>query len=252
MNLNIPDTRQSELSARLKSGQQLVASELATEFGVSIDTIRRDILALEAEGKAHRVRGGAVPVAPPSAPLHQRLAEGSPPNQCMIRTAIREICDAPTLLVDGGQTMLCVIEQLPEQQDRLVITPSPWIAIACQEKGISTFLLGGMLRPLGGIATGDTSLTRIADVSADIALLGACGIDADFGLSSDDYDEAMMKRAMHKSANRTIVVTDHTKIGRRARHHTLALSNIDMIITDVSSEMTKSLNASGTRVVADK
>ncbi len=252
MNLNIPDTRQTELAARLKNGQQLVAAELAKEFGVSIDTIRRDILALEAEGKAHRVRGGAVPIAAPAAPLHQRLAESSPPNPSLIRAAIREIGDAPTLLVDGGQTMLGVIEQLPEQQGRLVITPSPWIAIACQQKNISTFVLGGMLRPLGGIATGDTSLTRAADVSADIAILGACGIDADFGLSSDDHDEALMKRAMHEAANQTIVVTDQSKIGRRARHHTLALSDIDTIITDAETELTKSLNASGTRVVTDQ
>jgi DeoR family fructose operon transcriptional repressor len=249
MILNIPDTRQTELAARLESGQQLVAAELATEFGVSIDTIRRDILALEAEGKAHRVRGGAIPISAPVAPLHQRLVEGSAPSPSLIRKTIHEIGDAPTLLVDGGQTMLRVIEQLPEQQGRLVITPSPWIAIACQEKGISTFLLGGMLRPLGGIATGDTSLTRVADVSADIALLGACGVDAEFGMSSDDHDEAMMKRAMHEAANRTIIVRDHTKIGRRARHHTLALSDIDTIITDVETEFTKSLKAFGTRVV---
>lgn len=249
MNLNIPDTRQSELAARLKNGQQLIANELATEFRVSIDTIRRDILALEAEGKAHRVRGGAVPISAPVVPLHQRLAEGSPPNSDLIRAAIREIGDAATLLVDGGQTMLCVIEQLPEQQGRLVITPSPWIAIACQQKGISVFLLGGMLRPLGGIATGDTSLAGVADISADIALLGACGIDPEFGLSSDDHDEAMMKRAMHEAANQTIIVTDQSKVGRRARHHTLAISDIDMVITDTTTELTKSLNAAGTRVV---
>ena len=165
---------------------------------MSIDTIRRDILALEANGKAHRVRGGAVPVAAPAVPLHARLADGAPLSQTLIKAAIREIGDAPTLLVDGGRTTLCVIEHLPVQKGRLVITPSPWVAIACQQKGIAVFLLGGMLRPQGGIATGDTGIGRIAGVSADIAILGACGIDEDFGLSSDDHDESMMKRAMYE------------------------------------------------------
>ncbi|SNZ19106.1 DeoR/GlpR family DNA-binding transcription regulator [Cohaesibacter gelatinilyticus] len=252
MNLNIPDTRQSELATRLKEGQQLVAIELAHEFGVSIDTIRRDILALEAQGKAHRVRGGAVPIAAPAAPLHVRLTDGPPPDKNLIQSAIREIGDAPTLLVDGGQTILCVIEHLPKQQGRLVITPSPWVAIACQERGIAVFMLGGTLRPLGGITTGDTTTTRIAELYADIALIGACGIEADFGLSSDDHDEAMMKRAMHEAANRTIIVTDKAKIGRRARYQTLTMSDIDTVITDASSEMTKTLQASGTRVVTSQ
>lgn len=246
MNLNIPDTRQSELAARLRDGQQIVAAEAAKEYGVSIDTIRRDILALEADGRAQRVRGGAVPVAPPAAPLHTRLTEGTPVSQIMVKAAIREIGDARTLLVDGGRTALCVVENLPTQDGRLVITPSPWVAIACQNRGIAVFLLGGTLRPQGGIATGVTALDRIAGTSADIALLGACGVDESFGLSSDDYDEALMKRAMHAAANRTIIVTEGSKIGRRARHHTLALSEIDTIITDTKDEMAWALKAPAT------
>ncbi|MEP3513130.1 MAG: DeoR family transcriptional regulator, partial [Lentilitoribacter sp.] len=62
MNLNVPDTRQNLLAERLANGVQIVAPKVAAEFGVSLDTIRRDILALEAAGKAQRVRGGAVPV----------------------------------------------------------------------------------------------------------------------------------------------------------------------------------------------
>uniref|UniRef100_A0AAN0MDU7 DeoR family transcriptional regulator n=1 Tax=Yoonia rhodophyticola TaxID=3137370 RepID=A0AAN0MDU7_9RHOB len=76
MNLNIPDTRQQVLAERLARGQQIVASDVAGEFGVSLDTIRRDILALEADGHAQRVRGGAVPIARPAPPLHMRLAKG--------------------------------------------------------------------------------------------------------------------------------------------------------------------------------
>lgn len=252
MNLNVPDTRQLELTARLRDGQHLVATEVANEFGVSVDTIRRDILALEAKGKAQRVRGGAVPVAQPAAPLHMRLSDNPPLDQSTIQMAIREIGNAPTLLVDGGRTTLCVIEHLPAKEGRLVITPSPWVAVACQQRDIPVFLLGGMLRPQGGIATGELTLERIVKVTADIAILGVCGIDADFGLSSDDHDEAMMKRAMHEAAKRTIVVTEPSKIGLRARHHTLALSDIDMIVTDPSTDSACALDARVANLVASE
>ncbi|WP_136439455.1 DeoR/GlpR family DNA-binding transcription regulator [Pacificoceanicola onchidii] len=249
MPLNIPDTRQAELAARLRNGHQIVAVDVANEYGVSIDTVRRDILALEAEGKAQRVRGGAVPIATPAAPLPARLAAETPICPSLITAALAEIGDAQTLIVDGGRTVLAVVENLPAQDGRLVITPSPWVAVACQNAGIDVFLLGGSLRAQGGIATGELALDRTAGVSADVAVLGACGLDRDFGLSTDDPDEAQMKRAMHKAAGRTIIVTQSAKIGRRARHRTLPLSEIDAIVSDASPDTARALRPCSTRLV---
>ncbi|TRD15570.1 DeoR/GlpR family DNA-binding transcription regulator [Palleronia caenipelagi] len=249
MPLNVPDIRQAELAARLRGGHQIVAVDVANEYGVSIDTVRRDILALEADGKAQRVRGGAVPVAAPAAPLHTRLASEAPVNRSMIKVAIEEISDAQTLIVDGGRTVLAVVEHLSAQNGRLVITPSPWVAIACQNRDIDVFMLGGALRAQGGIATGENALDRVAGVSADIAVLGACGLDRDFGLSSDDYDEAQMKRAMHQAAGRTIIVTEGAKLGRRARHRTLPLAEIDVIVSDAPPDAAKALRPCTTKLV---
>lgn len=249
MSLNIPDTRQAELAALLEKGHQVVAVDAAREYGVSIDTIRRDLLALEERGIAKRVRGGAVPSVVPAEPLHARIAHEPPINPKLCSAAIREIGDAKTLLVDGGRTALRIVEELPQLPDRLVITPSPWIAIACQAKGIAVFLLGGTLRPQGGIATGEIAVARVAGVSADVAVLGACGIDAEFGLSSDDYDEGQMKRAMHEAAGRTVVVTAKQKIGRRARHQTLPIAEIDALISDINPDDARDLLPLNTRLV---
>lgn len=236
MNLNIPDTRQQVLAQRLEQGSQLIAQELALEFDVSLDTIRRDILALEADGKARRVRGGAVPIAKPVSPMLERLSAGHGVNQAIIDAALSHIADVPTLLVDGGTTTLAIISQLPKLDQRLVITPSPWIAIAAQERGSDVHLLGGNLSTSGGITTGDTALSSISDIAVDIALLGVCGLDAEFGLSADDHAEMHMKLAMHRAANSTIVATDHLKLNTKARHRTLPVDQIDLIITDATPE----------------
>lgn len=66
MELNNPDVRLGILRERIAIGASLVAQDLATEFGVSLDTIRRDLIALELAGTAKRVRGGAVPMIQPS------------------------------------------------------------------------------------------------------------------------------------------------------------------------------------------
>lgn len=119
MILNIPDTRQSELAERLTNGQQIVAADAAQEFGVSLDTIRRDILALEAAGKAQRVRGGAVPIVEPALPFHTRLADRDSPNPKLIQAAVTEIGASSTLIVDGGLTSLSVIKHLPTLEGEL-------------------------------------------------------------------------------------------------------------------------------------
>ncbi|MEP3297924.1 MAG: DeoR/GlpR family DNA-binding transcription regulator [Pseudoruegeria sp.] len=250
MSLNIPDTRQRELAQRLEHGQQIIATDVAAEFDVSIDTIRRDILSLEAAGKAERVRGGAVPLARPASPIHARLATAAPVDMGLVNLAITAIGSAQTLLIDGGVTTLALIAHLPDAADRFVITPSPWIAIACQERGIPVFLLGGALSPSGGIATGEETLGKVLNVAADIALLGACGIDSEFGLSSDIFEESQMKRAMQRSAQRTFIITDRSKFGRRARHHTLAWPQIDLLLTDASQTQTEALSEVGAQILS--
>ena len=249
MDLNIPDTRQGVLAARLRQGAHIVATEVAAEFDVSLDTVRRDILALEAGGKARRVRGGAVPVAAPAGRLHDRLSARPPLKPALIATAVARIAQAPTLAMDGGATTLALIAQLPRLAGRLVITPSPWIAVACHENDIDVFVIGGRLSPQGGVATGAAALDDLTEVAADVAVLGACGLDAAFGLSSDHDGEAQIKAALHHTARSTIVVTDSTKIGRRARHHTLGLTQIDCIITDAGPDMTAPLTRAGARIV---
>lgn len=248
MILNNPDTRQQLFRDRIQGGAQLIAQDLAKEFGVSLDTIRRDTLALVASGKARRIRGGAIPVAEPAQPLAAKLSAGVTIQSSLVKAAIAKIGDAKTILMDGGSTTLALTTYLPPYPGRLVMTPSPWVAITCQDKGIEVFILGGKLNPQGGIAAGDSALSQMRAVAADIAILGACGIEAGFGLSSDDYAEALMKRAMHDAAGKTIVVTDASKIGQRARHQTLKLSEIDTIITDASPSQTDLLVNAGAQV----
>ncbi|XDA99877.1 DeoR/GlpR family DNA-binding transcription regulator [Sulfitobacter sp. LCG007] len=248
MTLNIPDTRQRELAERLRAGTPLSLSDIAEEFGVSIDTARRDVIALEASGLAERVRGGVVPLMPPAAPLREKLSRQDPGLEPIARAAAGHLASASTILVDGGQTTLAVARALTPRPDLLVATPSPWVAIACHEAGIDVHLIGGHLSASGGIATGTDCSAQLAALAADVALLGACGIDADFGLSSDILAESETKRRMARNATRVIVVSAGAKVGRRARHRTLAPEGIDMLVTDAAASNTAAFGAAGIEV----
>ncbi|WP_110674648.1 DeoR/GlpR family DNA-binding transcription regulator [Salinicola sp. RZ23] len=246
--LNVPETRQELLAARLSRGDQLIASRLAQEFDVSLDTIRRDIIALERAGMAQRVRGGAV-AAVPAPPIQYRLPQRSAAADAMIQRALQEVAEAKTLLIDGGSTLLGLAERLPPRPGLLVITPSPWIAVACQKQGIAVFMLGGDLSASGGVNVGDTALLAAGDLHAEIALLGVCGIDSTFGLSADDAQEARLKQAMASAADRTLILASRDKIGRRARHRAVPLTQIDTLITDAAAADTSAFAESGPRIV---
>lgn len=248
MDLNAPETRQEDLAARLQRGEHLVAGELAREFGVSLDTIRRDIIALEQEGLARRVRGGAVARGALPDPLAARLQRPARFRLQLIDLALDALDGVHTLLLDGGATTLAVAERLQLPPGGRVVTPSPYVAVACQRNGIEVFMLGGQLSPSGGVNVGEAAEARLAALNVDLALLGACGIDAIYGLSSDDFAESQLSEAMATAAARVIVLCDASKLGRRALHHTLPPSRIDVLITDATPDQLRPFYHAGYEV----
>ena len=232
MDLNIPETRQDLLAERLANGLQIVATDIASEFGISVDTVRRDIIALEEAGRAHRVRGGAIPVIKPAAAFQDRIAEAGPAHAAIADAALARLDGCSTLLLDGGSTVLCLAERLRPADGLVVLTPSPWVAVACHRNNVECFMLGGRLSVHGGVNVGEETASRLSDMAADAAVLGACGLDAGFGMSSDDFEESRLKQAMAGSAARCMILTDASKVGRRARHRTLQPNAIDLVVTD--------------------
>lgn len=249
MDLNIPDTRQKLLIQRLESGTQIVATEVAREFDISVDTVRRDLIALERTGKAHRVRGGAIPLSRPAPLLHEKLRSGIKPASSIIDAALDVLTDHKTIILDGGSMVLALAQALRPSKGLLVITPSPWVAIACLENEIETLMLGGRMIASGGIAVGLDCEQQLSDIAAEIAILGACGIDPEFGLSSDDLSESGIKRLIARAAAQTVVLADASKIGTRARHRTLQPTSITSIITDAAASDCEAYEMQGIKVI---
>ena len=236
MDLNNPDVRREALRQRLTGGEQLVAVRIAKEFDVSLDTVRRDLIALEDAGDARRVRGGAIKPAVPAAPMEERLSQSSPAPPEIARAA-RSLCEGQTtLILDGGTTVLALARLLGPERGQMVITPSPWIAVACRENGVDVTLIGGQISVRGGICVGMDTEAQLAAVAGGLAVLGACGLDDGFGLSSDDVLESAVKRAMARSAREVAVLADRRKIGLRARYRTLEPPEIGHLVTDAPPE----------------
>ncbi|SFD06633.1 DeoR/GlpR family DNA-binding transcription regulator [Tropicimonas isoalkanivorans] len=246
--LNSPEGRQSILRARAAAGAPLPMAALAEEFGVSVDTIRRDLLALEAEGAIQRVRGGALPVMQPVEPLVTRMRTSDAAAHCIASRALDLIEDGMVVMLDGGTTIARLAAKLPPLPHALIITPAPAVAVATLAAGIETVLIGGQMSALGGMAVGQRACEAVSATAADLCLLGACGLEPTFGLSADRLDEAAVKAAMGAASSRTAVLTDRSKLGRRARHRVVPCAKLDVLVTDASSEETAAFHEVGLEI----
>lgn len=249
MDLNNPEVRQQELAARLHRKEQLVVSEVAAEFDISVDTVRRDIIALEEAGLARRVRGGAVPLGPLPDRLTERLQLKDRFPPALIDAALAQVEGCSTVILDGGATALAVAGRLPRLAGRRVITASPYVAVACQKNALDVFMLGGRLSPYGGVNVGEVAENRLAGIYADVVVLGACAVDSYHGLSSDDFEESQLSEAMAAAAAKVVVVTEASKLGRRALHHTLPPNKIDVLVTKTDPVQAEEFRSAGFEVL---
>lgn len=231
MDLNIPTTRQDWMRERLFEGETLLAQDVAEALEVSIDTIRRDMIALEDAGDARRVRGGLMPVHAPAHDIFDRLESPDASALKIAERALEHTQTASTLLVDGGRCALELARKLTARDDFVVITPSPLVAMACLERGVDVHMIGGRLSRKGVVNTGEAAINSSEIITADIALLGACGFDEAFGLSADDFDEAQLKFHLAKRARTTIALVRDKNFGKCSRFQAMASDQIDLVIT---------------------
>src|SRR5258705_10241128 len=110
----LPRSRRDQIAGRLDAGLPVVAAELAIEFSVSEDAIRRDLRALAAEGRCRRVYGGALPLSKAMAPMAARMEEARDRKQALARKAASLVKPGQFVFVDSGSTNLALVSCLPE------------------------------------------------------------------------------------------------------------------------------------------
>lgn len=214
--------RQRRLSQRLIERGSVRVGEEARGFGVSDETIRRDIKALVAAGIATPVFGGAVlrPGLLPSElrlpPVSERGKVEHEAKAAIGAAAARKIERGQVVILDAGTTTLAVAQRLRRHRDLTVITNS--LAVAQVTAGIpscATHVIGGRLVAGSLSMVGPQARRDLAGLSADWAFLGAAAIGPDGDFASADPEEAEVKQAMIRAARSAAIVADHTKFSRR-------------------------------------
>jgi DeoR family transcriptional regulator, fructose operon transcriptional repressor len=231
------EERQQAMARLVGEHGRLSVAAIAEQFGVTTETVRRDLSSLERMGLVRRVHGGAVPansLAVIESGLGERDQANTAEKELIGKAAIDELPPAGgTILLDAGSTTIRFASLLPRDHRLTVVTHA--VPVAARLAGlphIDLHLLPGRVRTTTQAAVGSDTVSALERLRVDVAFLGTNGITVDQGLTTPDHDEAAAKRAMVAAARRVICLSDSSKIGTETTIRFARLDEIDALVTD--------------------
>ncbi|PZR54916.1 D-beta-D-heptose 1-phosphate adenosyltransferase [Xylanimonas oleitrophica] len=246
--------RHQQILATARAQGRVDVTRLAADLDVTPETVRRDLTVLERHGLVRRVHGGAIPVErlgfePAVADRESVLAAE---KERIAKTALDELPDGGAVVLDAGTTTVRLAEILPHDRELTVVTHAlPVATVLAARPNVTLHLVGGTLRGRTLAAVGDWAERALRDVRVDVAFLGTNGLTVEDGITTPDLAEASVKRALVAAARRTVVLADHSKVGRTDLAIVAPLARVDTLVTDtgLDPELADEIEAAGPRVV---
>jgi DeoR/GlpR family transcriptional regulator of sugar metabolism len=230
--------RHNEIVQRLRAAGSVSVGELANIFGVSHETIRRDLKLLEENGHLDVVHGGAARRGMMEPSIAQRGGENAEGKAAIAREAARLVPDAASVLIDSGTTTAALVEELVGRPGLTIFTNSLNHALAlCRVSGNRVVMLGGEVDANDEATFGTGTSTGIDSVRADVAFVGAGGVAEDGGLTEYTITAAETRGKMIL-AGRTWLLLDQTKFARRTPFRIPNLEKCAGVIVDQMPEPT--------------
>jgi DeoR family fructose operon transcriptional repressor len=248
------EERQQEILRRTREAGRVDVVSLAEDFGVTMETIRRDLTVLERAGAVRRVHGGAIAVErlgfEPA--LAARDAVMTAEKERIAKAALAELPADGSIIIDAGSTTGRLVQALPADRELTVIVNSPPLAtVLATRANLNVIMLGGRVRGRTLATVDDWAMRPLDRLRVDVAFMGTNGCSVEVGLTTPDPAEAAMKEAMIRAARRSVVLLDHTKVGNDYLARFATLAEVSVLITDtgLDSGLAAELAAAGPEVV---
>ncbi|WP_010677314.1 DeoR/GlpR family DNA-binding transcription regulator [Bacillus timonensis] len=227
-----PERHQLILSL-LKEHGVVKLQELVESTNSSESTIRRDLVQLENENKLKRVHGGASLVhgnrLEPS--YIEKTAKNIKEKRAIAKYASKLIQDGDSIYMDAGTTTQELIPFL-DQKELTVVTNGFNLIEPLLEKGITTYLIGGVVKPQTKALIGSRALSSLNLYRFDKCFLGVNGIDLKFGFTTPDPEEALIKQTAMGLAKESFILADHTKFNEVSFSKISSLKDAILITDD--------------------
>lgn len=226
--------RQSEIIQIARRDGRIEVESLASHFGVTPQTIRKDLNDICEAGHLQRVHGGAIhPSGVSNYAYDSRRVLAVDAKQAIGQRCAELIPDNSSVMLNIGTTTEQVAVALQRHEGLMVVTNNINVANILREcRSAEVIIAGGVVRPSDGGIVGEAAVEFIRQFKVDFAIIGASAIDEDGAILDYDFREVVVAQQIIRSARQTILVADHMKFERTAPVRIADISDISMFITD--------------------
>ncbi|PYE85219.1 DeoR/GlpR family DNA-binding transcription regulator [Phyllobacterium leguminum] len=241
--------RQARIVEKLAASGKVLAGELAREFSVSEDTIRRDLREMAVAGLCRRVYGGALAI-PPTAPFAERAVDQPERKGALARAAVRFIEPGMLVFLDASSANLAIAREISSLSGVTVVTNAPPIASVLME-AVDVILIGGAVDRRVGGALGSRALGDAERLRPDLCILGACGVDAEAGITAFHLEDAEFKRTIARRSRCVMTTAMSEKLGTAAPHDVIAMAECGRLVVehDADAAIINDIAALGVEIV---
>jgi len=228
--------RQGHILHQIDLHNKVLVSDLCVNMRVSEDTIRRDLNELADTGKIVKIHGGALSLSFQSS-LQYTNVYSRDEKRIAAQKALQFIKPGMFILTSGGTTIIELARILPPDLKATFITPSlPAMMEYVRHPNVDALFIGNKISKTSMISVGGEAVSQLKEIRADLCILGVNAIDAEHGITDNDWEVVQIKKAMIESSQRLICLTIAEKINSQQPIQVCESHKIDTLITEASPD----------------
>ena len=229
--------RRLQISELVRRHGSVQVAALARRFGVSAQTVRKDLRYLSERGVMARAYGGAIDSGAMGATLAEPAYEAKrtihlEEKRRIGARAATLIRPGDTVAIDSGTTAIQLAEAVPDIDITVVTNDFGVLAALAPKNNITIMMLGGELRRRNMAFYGGLTVEALDALHVDRLFLGVDGFDLERGITTHYEPEALLNRKMVEAARAVVCIADSSKFGRVCLHRIIPVSALDTLITD--------------------
>lgn len=236
----LPSERQEKILEWLSSRGIVTIPEFMAEYNVSVETVRRDLAALEKQGKIEKVYGGARLRQMQGEPeMESRMISRLPQKKAIGRQCSEYVEDGDCIFIDSGSTAYNISKYISNKKKLTVVTNSFPVVNELMETEFEIIMIGGRVRHAERSVVTYEHIFDFSQLNIRKSFIGAGGITVENGVSDYNMQEAVTRKMIIERSREVYVVADSSKFGKDVTINVAPLSRIDCIITD--SQLNRSM-----------
>lgn len=232
--------RRLQISELVRQHGSVQVTALAQRFGVSMQTVRKDLRYLTERGVMARAYGGAIDSgvvggAQSEPPYEARRTAFLDEKRRIGQRAAAMVKAGDTIAIDSGTTAIQLAEALPNIEMTVVSNDFGVLTTLTAKTNINIVMLGGELRRKNMAFYGGLAEEALDALHVDMLFLGVDGFDLERGITTHYEPEAMLNRKMVEAARTVVAISDSSKFGKVCLHRIIPIGDLNTLITDTNA-----------------